>query len=207
MTAGRFANAPFIAHLREQAVLLLAFCLVAAIVTSLAGCSSGSDIPPLPQADQVDGPYRLGAGDKLHIITFGEEQLTGSFDVNDSGGVAMPLIGIIPAQGLTSGELASRIAQKLREQNLLADPNITVSVTKYRPIYILGEVAKPGEYPFEPGMTLLSAVSVAGGFTYRGIQSYASVVRVTGNDAVESKITRQTLIKPGDVITIFERYF
>ncbi|MGD0107136.1 MAG: polysaccharide biosynthesis/export family protein [Rhodopila sp.] len=182
-------------------------CLFAAVASGLAGCAPGNDLPPLPQADQASGRYRLGPGDQLHIIIFGEDQLTGSFTVDDSGGVALPLIGIVSAPGLTPEELASKIAQRLRKQNLLADPNVTVSVTKYRPIYILGEVSKPGEYPFEPGMTLLSAVSVAGGFTYRGIQDYASVVRVIDDKVVESKVTRQTLIRPGDVITVFERHF
>lgn len=182
-------------------------CLLTALVTGLAGCAPGADLPPLAHADQASGPYRLGPGDQLQIITYDEAPLTGGFTVDDAGDVAMPLIGIIAATGLTPKELGASIAQKLREQRLLANPNVTVAVTKYRPIYILGEVTKPGEYPFEPGMTLLSAISVAGGFTYRGIQNYASVVRMTDDKVVESRITRQALIQPGDVITVFERSF
>jgi polysaccharide export outer membrane protein len=206
MLTGRFAETRFEPAFPARA-LRIVFYLFAAIAPCLVGCAPGSDLPPLPKADQSSGLYRLGPGDQLRIITFGEDPLTGPFSVDDSGSVAMPLIGVVPADGLTPGELAGEIAQKLRDQHLLADPNVTISVTKYRPIYILGEVAKPGEYPFEPGMTLLSAVSVAGGFTYRGIQNYASVVRITDEKADESKITRQTLIKPGDVITVFERHF
>jgi polysaccharide export outer membrane protein len=207
MRAYNSVKAPFGSRLHRRPPHRFALCLLAALASGLAGCEPGADLPPLPHADQVSGPYRLGPGDRLRIITYGEESLTGTFNVDDSGNVALPLIGAVQADGRTPEQLADDIAQKLRDQHQLANPDVTVSVTKYRPIYILGEVAKPGEYPFEPGMTLLSAVSVAGGFTYRGIQSYASVVRVIGKKAVESRITRQTLIKPGDVITIFERHF
>ena len=203
----RFDKASFSSCFRRRPGLHLVLCLFAAMASALGGCAPGAGLPPLPHVDQVSGPYRLGPGDRLRVITFGEEPLSGAFNVDDSGNVPMPLIGIVHADGLTPEQFAGNIARKLRDQQLLANPNVTVSVTKYRPIYILGEVAKPGEYPFEPGMTLLSAVSVAGGFTYRGIQSYASVVRVTDKKATESKINRQTLIKPGDVITIFERHF
>ena len=92
--------------------------------------------------------------------------MTGNFNVDDAGGVAMPLIGVVHASGLTPVQLGAKIEDELREKNLLSDPSVSVEVTKYRPIFILGEVTKPGEYPFQPGMTLLSVVSVAGGFTY-----------------------------------------
>ncbi len=133
--------------------------------------------------------------------------MTGDFRVNDTGGVAIPLLGIVPAAGVTSAEFARRVQREFREKELVSNPSVSVEVTKYRPIFILGEVAKPGEYPFRPGMTLLSAVSVAGGFTYRGVQDYASIVRSTSDSVIEGKATRQTSIEPGDVITIFERRF
>lgn len=184
----------------------LAFML-AFTSTSFTACAPGSDLAPLQTPAGVADRYRLGSGDKLRIITFGQEQLTGDFNVDDGGEVSMPLIGVVHASGLTTGELAAKIESELREKKLLSDPSVSAEVTKYRPIFILGEVTKPGEYPFQPGMTLLSAVSVAGGFTYRGIQNYASVVRSTGDQVVEGKVDRQSLIRPGDVITIFERSF
>ena len=86
-------------------------------------------------------------------------------------------------------------------------PSVAVEVSEFRPIFILGEVSKPGQYPYRPGMTLLSAVSVAGGFTYRAVESRASVVRTDGKQSVEGQVSREALLQPGDVITIFERVF
>ena len=84
---------------------------------------------------------------------------------------------------------------------------VSAEITAYRPIFVLGEVSKPGQYPFQPGMTVVTAAAVAGGFTYRAVTDYASVVRTQDGVAVEGKATRQSFIQPGDVITIFERRF
>jgi polysaccharide export outer membrane protein len=95
----------------------------------------------------------------------------------------------------------------LKRRNLLRDPSIAVEVVSYRPVYILGEVAKPGQYPYQPGMTMLTTVAVAGGFTYRGVQDYASVVRTTDHEAVAGKVTPLSFIAPGDVINVYERRY
>ena len=198
---------PVRARSRGQPTVHVLATVITLCITALTGCAPGADLPPLAQANDAVGAYRLGSGDQLRIITFAEEQLTGDFRVNDTGGVAMPLVGVIAATGLTPIELANRIEAQLRQQNLLSNPNVSVEVTTYRPVFILGEVTKPGEYPFHPGMTLLSTVSVAGGFTYRAIQDYASIVRSVDDKIIEGKVTRQTRIQPGDVISIFERNF
>jgi polysaccharide export outer membrane protein len=178
-------------------------CLGASVI--VASCAPGENLPPLPN----DRPpaYRLGAGDEIRLITVSGDQLSGNFSVDDSGNIALPLLGRIKAAGLTTSELETSIAHALNEKKLFLDPSVSVEVEKYRPIFILGEVNKPGEYPYQPGMTLLTAVTVAGGFTYRSITDYASVVRDDGNHAIEGKVTRQSMIQPGDVITIFERIF
>ena len=90
---------------------------------------------------------------------------------------------------------------------MLRSPSVSAEVITYRPIFVLGEVSKPGQYPYQPGMTVVTAAAVAGGFTYRAVQGYASVVRNPGTGAIEGKASRQTLIQPGDVITVFERRF
>ena len=181
------------------AALGLATCI------GLAACSSGGDLKPLPEA-KVTG-YTLGAGDKIRVITFGGEQLTGEFRINDAGNVALPLLGTIPAAGLTTDRLQKTITDDLESKNLFHNPNVTVEITEYRPIFILGEVNRPGEYPYKPGMTVLSAVSTAGGFTYRAVTDTGSVVRTTDGTTDEGTVTRRSLIQPGDVITIFERHF
>lgn len=168
-------------------------------------CAPGRNLPPLPSANAAE--YRLGPGDAVRIITFGEDSLTGEFRVNDSGAIALPLVGAVRAAGTTPAELETRVATALRRSNMLRNPSVSVEVIAYRPIYVLGEVNKPGQYPYQPGMTIVTAAAVAGGFTYRAVDGYASVVRTSGGEAIEGKASRQAFVQPGDVITIFERRF
>jgi polysaccharide export outer membrane protein len=179
--------------------------LLCAILLGFASCAPGGDLRPLPA--EPPSAYHLVTGDGVRLITFGSEQLSGEFKVNDSGKVAVPLVGDVPAAGLTTDELQQEIDQALIDKKLMSNPSVSVQVTSYGQIYILGEVARPGAYPFVPGMTVLTAVSVAGGFTYRAVKDYASIVRTQGDAAQEWKAERQTLVKPGDVITIFENRY
>ena len=151
--------------------------------------------------------YRLGPGDTLRIITYGEDPLTGEFRVSDQGMVALPLAGSVKAAGRTPHQLEEAVAAMLKNRGMLTRPSVSVEVSTYRPIYVLGEVNKPGQYPYQPGMTVVSAAAVAGGFTYRAVQDYASVVRTADGDSVEGKLLRDGLIQPGDVVTVFERKF
>ncbi len=172
---------------------------------ALASCAPGSNLAPLP--DTHETAYKLGVGDQIRIITVGDDQMTGDFRVNDAGEIAIPLLGTVKAAGLTTAQLEKRISDELRAKKLFRDPSVAIEVLAYRPIFILGEVNKPGEYPYQPGMTLLTAVSVAGGFTYRAVTGYASVVRTIDGHPVEGRVDRQSYILPGDVITIYERIF
>ncbi len=170
-----------------------------------AGCAPGHGLPDLPDASSSN--YRLGPGDAVRLITFGEDALTGEFHVNDSGAIAVPLIGSVRAAGLTTHQLEAAVTTTLKRANMLRDPSVVAEITAYRPIFVLGEVSKPGQYPYQPGMTVVTAAAVAGGFTYRAVEGYASVVRTQDGQAVEGKAIRQTFVQPGDVITIFERRF
>ena len=173
--------------------------------TLLAGCAPGRDLEPI--AEYSSQGYKLGGGDQIRIITFGEDQLTGDFRVDDRGNIALPLIGNVKATGKTSEDLSASISGELRRRKLLQDPSVAVEVVAYRPVFVLGEVTKPGQYPFQPGMTMLTTVAVAGGFTYRAVQDYASVVRTTDAQAVAGKITPLSFVAPGDVVNVFERRF
>jgi polysaccharide export outer membrane protein len=180
--------------------------LTAALLCLLAGaCAPGRGLPDLPPA--TPGAYRLGPGDVVRVITFGEDATTGEFRVDDGGAIALPLIGAIQASGLSTQALAARVAAALQHDNMLRAPSVVAEVTAYRPVFVLGEVSKPGQYAYQPGMTVVTAAAVAGGFTYRAIEDYAAVVRTLDGVAVEGKATRQSFIQPGDVITIFERRF
>ena len=174
-------------------------------VALLGGCSPGGGL--MPVATYNGTVYRLGVGDRVRLITYGEQQLSTDYRVGDSGAIEVPLLGSVHADGLTSPQLATKVADELRSRNLLRNPSVSVEVVTYRPIAVLGEVAKPGEYPYEPGMTLLTAVAAAGGFTYRSVEDRAYVVRQVNAQPTIGKITPQDYVKPGDVIKIYERYF
>jgi polysaccharide export outer membrane protein len=143
----------------------------------------------------------------VRIIIFADQQQSETFRVSDSGNIAVPLLGNVRAAGLSVDHLASSISEQLVKKVLYRDPSVTAEITTYRPIFVLGEVAKPGQYPFQPGMTFLTAVAVAGGFTYRAVDDYAAILRQTGSRPVEGRAERETLVQPGDVITVMQRRF
>jgi polysaccharide export outer membrane protein len=171
----------------------------------LVACSRVKDLPPLPAGG--DSAYRLGVGDQVRLLTFGEESLSEIFRVNDAGNIALPLLGPVRAQGLTTDELSRSIAADLSQRGLIRDASVSVEVVEYRPVFVLGEVNRPGQYPFQPGMTVLSVAAVAGGFTYRAVQDQAAVVRLVDGQPVEGKANPLTVLRPGDVVTIYERVF
>jgi polysaccharide biosynthesis/export protein len=182
--------------------------LVVSVFLSLAGCAPGSNLATL--SPPTDESYHLGSGDQIRIITYDEPQLTNTFTVADDGKVAFPLIGNLNASGLTPSQFAADISAALVNSKLLSQPSVSVEVTTYRPISVLGEVNHPGQYPYQPGMTTLDAVALAGGFTYRAVTGYASDWRSGGQgagSATEGKIGPGAKLEPGDVITVFERYF
>jgi polysaccharide export outer membrane protein len=186
--------------------LVRAALLCLSLLPALAACGTPADrLPPIADAGSTD--YLLGPGDQVRIITFGGEQLTGEFRVNPSGEIALPLLGNVRAAGLTSKQLEASVAAALKRSQLYKEPSVSVEVIAYRPIFILGEVAKPGQYAYQPGMTVVTAVAVAGGYTYRAMDDVASIVRTVHGRAVEGRAARQTYVEPGDVITIYERHF
>lgn len=177
------------------------------LLAALAACAGpGAGLPPLPETTQT--AYRLGPEDQVRVTVFNDPRLTGEFRISDAGTLALPLVGAVQAAGRTTAELERAIEREMRQKNLFRDPSVAVEVVRYRPIFVLGMVERGGEYPYKPGMTVLSAVAVAGGFNYRAIQDYVSVTRI-GPDgrAQEYRAPRDALVLPGDVITVFERRF
>lgn len=150
--------------------------------------------------------YRLGAGDKLRIIVFGEDSLTGEFFVSGAGKIAFPLIGDIDVLGKTIPEIQTTIEDKLRD-GYLKEPKVSAEVLNYRPFYILGEVMKPGEYPYTNGLTVLNAVATASGFTYRADKRKVFIRRAATKEEMSEQLTPTTPVEPGDTIRIGERLF
>lgn len=161
-------------------------------------------------AIQNTGPadsYRLGSGDRVRVTVFGQPELTGEYAIDGGGQMSFPLIGQTKAGGLTAAELERDLVSKL-SPGYLKDPSISVEVLTYRPFYIVGEVRTPGSYPFVNGMTVLNAVALAGGFTYRARENSFYLTR-TDESGAKSKLSAspETAILPGDIITVRERYF
>ncbi|MGQ4274872.1 polysaccharide biosynthesis/export family protein [Terrihabitans sp. B22-R8] len=165
----------------------------------VSGVSSSSAVAPTSE-------YVLGTADKLKIIVFGENDLTGDFEVDSSGAVDFPLVGRVQAAGLTPQGFAAALTTALRS-GYLRDPKVSVQVESYRPFFIMGEVTKPGEYPYRNGMNVVSAVATAGGFTYRA--QTKSVFLKRAHEAQERKVTAtpDVQIGPGDIVRVPERYF
>jgi protein involved in polysaccharide export with SLBB domain len=168
----------------------------------VACCSPGSDLPPLQPTPDTSS-YHLGPGDRLGIRVLGADELAGEYTVQDDGTIRVLMIGEVPAAGATAGQLETRIAQKLKTGAYLTHPQVNVSVVSYRPFYILGEVSRPGGYPYASGMRVLSAVAAAQGYTYRANQDYVIVTR----NGEEKRADVFSSIQPDDIIRVPERYF
>ncbi|MGA7713008.1 MAG: polysaccharide biosynthesis/export family protein [Rhizomicrobium sp.] len=161
---------------------------------------------PMASAGITDENYQLGTGDKLRVNVYGEEDLSGEFLVDGSGQVQLPLVGQVKAKGLTIHQFVAEVTVAL-SAGYLKDPKVSVEVENYRPFYIMGEVNKPGEYPYENGLTVLGAVALAGGYTYRADDSEV-YIRHNGSSKEETMPADSTTkINPGDIVRISERIF
>lgn len=177
------------------------------ILLSLAGCSTVPSAPPPAAADaEASVEYKFGTGDRLRLTVFNEPTLSGEFEVNSAGIISIPLIGNIKAQGETAHGLESVITQKL-SSGYMRDPRVNIEVLQYRPFYIIGEVSKPGEYPYRNGMNIMSAVAVAGGFTYRANDSTVNIRRAGQTQEYSYPVTTTTMVLPGDIVRVGERLF
>jgi len=150
--------------------------------------------------------YRLGTGDKVRVTVYNEKDLSGDFDVNDQGLIALPLLGQVQVRGLTISEAQELITDKYGKDYLI-NPRVNVEVLNYRPFFILGEVKSPGSYPFVNGMTIVNAVALAGGYTPRANRSRVLIKRAADPRAGEVEVPEDGPVLPGDVIRVPERFF
>jgi polysaccharide export outer membrane protein len=196
--------------------------LVATMLAATAGCQ-GPGGPPLnesvvgafqPTAQTADGSdepaenagYVLASGDKVEVKVFGEEELTGEYEIDETGAVPFPLIGQLKAAGSTPRELERKIANELKG-GYLRDPKVSVAVLSYEPIYVMGRVNKVGEYPYKAGLNVISAIALAGGYTRRASTSYVYLRRKGSAEEKEVQASTAVPVYPGDVIRVPERYF
>jgi polysaccharide export outer membrane protein len=155
---------------------------------------------------RYDASYHLDAGDKLRVVVYGQEGLTNSYAIDAGGSITMPLIGAVPARGRTTAGLAGEIAARLRN-GYIREPSVAVEIESYRPFFILGEVAAPGQYPYVPNMTVESAVAIAGGFSPRAKRDVVTVTHTEAGGSMRAVVPLGTPLAPGDTVFVAERWF
>lgn len=157
------------------------------------------------QQQNIDAIYTLGPGDKLKINVYREPDLCGEFQLDGSGSISFPLVGQITVGGLSMRKLEKLLTDKLKD-GYLNDPRITIEILNYRPFYIMGEVVKPGPYEYVNGITLYNAIAMAGGYTHRARQNKAHITRSNPETIIEDA-DHSTILFPGDIVNIRERFF
>ena|SRR5215207_3887069 len=179
-----------------------------AMALLVSGCTAST----LSEAEQqslaaaaVAAP-KLQPGDKIKINVFGENNLSGEYEIDQSGQISLPLAGTVEAVGLTQAELERALAKKFRSE-YLKNPKVTVTIATLRPFYMMGEVEKPGEYSYRSGLNALTALAIAGGPTYRASRSTIQIQRRGETSMRDYPISASVPILPGDVIRVPERYF
>lgn len=196
---------------RLRSVFMAAGVLVLAAMGVLVHPTLAAD--PVEQA--INAPvvgsanlsdYRLGPGDELRITVYGEKDLTGEFIVSGSGKLSFPLVGDVDAEGKTVVEVTAELRAKLAD-GYLVDPKVSGEVLNFRPYYVLGEVNKPGQYPYTSGLTALKAVATAQGYTYRANAKKIFIRHASESVEHEYSMGQVIYIQPGDTLRIAERYF
>jgi polysaccharide export outer membrane protein len=218
-------------RVRAARVALLALAVVA---VALGGCnrsaipglttpdyalSTPAPLPPPPPLAIVPGPpgapgvpanpygvYRLDSGDGLRVIVFGQDNLSRVYNVDTSGNISMPLIGSVRARGLSTVQLGLDLEAELRRK-YIKDPKVSVEVDVYRPFFILGEVRRPGQFPYVNGMTVEGAVAIAEGYTERAKKRMVRLTRKFGGLMSTVMVPTDYPVQPGDTIYVLERFF
>jgi polysaccharide export outer membrane protein len=200
---------------------MIGFRLLGTLLLSLgllAGCGGSSAPPPsqpnaqVPAVPQQDGSsdvvagYQLGPGDQVRVTVFRHEDLSGEFLLDGEGFFALPLVGEVKGGGKNVRELENDIEVAFKDGGYLVNPQVSLEVLNYRPFYILGEINAPGSYPYVNGMTVINAVALAGGYTYRASQGGITVQR-GGSEGKEVSVGPTSQVLPGDIINVPERFF
>ncbi|MEM6710835.1 MAG: polysaccharide biosynthesis/export family protein [Pseudomonadota bacterium] len=189
-----------IANATRLAPALFTLALCALIISGCAASQQSRFDPLLVQ------PYALDSGDALRITVFDQPSLTEVYTVDPEGMISVPLVGDLPARGLTTDELDTNLTQALRA-GFLRNPDVSVEIATFRPFFVLGEVGTAGQYPYVAGMTVRGAVAIAGGFAARAVRNEVKISRTINGRVIEGRLGLDAAVRPGDVITVRERWF
>lgn len=175
-------------------------CAIA--VALVAGCAQSP--PPLPSTSR--GQYRLNPGDTVRVLVYNQQSLSNDFIVADDGTISFPMVGTVKAQGETVQQLERDLYNKLND-GILVKPGVSVQLAQSRPIFVVGEVGKPGQYPYVSKLNVLGAVAAAGGFTVRAERDRVTVVRAVQDRPAEWTAGVLADLQPGDVVIVREQFF
>ena len=189
-----------------RGVLVCSALLAVALLVSGCGAGSISEAEQQSLAAAATAPPTLQPGDKINVNVFGENKLSGQYEIDQSGQISLPLSGTIKAQGLTQSELEQALAKKFRSE-YLKNPKVTVTIVTLAPYYMMGEVKNPGQFAYKSGLNVLTAMAIAGGPTYRASRSTVEIQRRGETTKRDYPISASVPILPGDVINVPERYF
>ncbi len=171
--------------------------------------ASGCAVPNQPREQQPSGPLpalRIGPGDRIQVSVFGVTEMTGEYLVSDSGSISLPLAGQVPMGNMTTRQAEEALAQRLA-QGLVQNPQVSINVTRYRQIFVVGEVQRPGGFDYFSGLTVLNAVALGGGYSVRADPRRLTVVRAADPARRAEPATEATYLAPGDTVQVPERWF
>ena len=182
---------------------------------ALAACDSPQ--PPmttktLQQPSQVTqtirmGEYRVAPGDKLRVVVLSDTELSGDYEVDSTGIISPRMATRVSVVGMTTAEIEAMLKDRYRADGLLRSPKLTVDLVSRRPFYIVGEIGRPGSFPYVNGINVIQAVAIAGGYTRRASKTRITVRRFNSPAGEEETVTEDSPIGPGDVIHVPERWF
>ena len=151
--------------------------------------------------------YRLAPGDRVRVIVLSDPELSSEYEVDSAGMISVRMAGRLQVVGMTTTEVEELLRNRYRADNLLRVARLSVDLVARRPFYVLGEVGKPGSFPYVSGINVAQAIAIAGGFTRRASRTRMTVQRFNQTRGMEETVTEDTPLGPGDILRVPERWF
>jgi polysaccharide export outer membrane protein len=168
---------------------------------------NGPTLAPTNDCKQGQAGYRLGAGDKIRVVVLQDTDFSGDYEVNAQGAISVRMLGSVQVVGLTVSEVEEMLRERYKAGGYLVAPRLSVELVAMRPFYVIGEVSRVGQFPYVNCLRVIQAVAIAGGFTRRAGRTRLTIKRFYATSAEEEYVTEDTLVEPGDVIRVPERWF
>ncbi len=182
---------------RVKARFIAIALVVAACVMAVVGAGSFAQAPE----------YKLGAGDKVRVVVLADPEFSGEYEVDAAGNMSVRMIGRLSVLGMTTGQLEAALTERYRSGGYLRNPKLSVELLSARPFFVLGEIVKPGSYPYVAGLTVAQAVAIAGGYTRRASTSRIKIKRFGSPSGSEDSVNEDSIVNPGDILRVPERFF